>query len=537
MTVLDEVAQDLYDQLTARTFYVVDTEFCTDPQGEHHLISIAVIPVVGGRRTRSGEELYREMNPGVPIDPVSSAIHGYTDTDVADMKPFAAYANIITRRLSEDGAVFVCHNTIDAHVLKAEIARLAADSGQTPVLPDLPVLDTQRLVTAVSYPGVGKSTRVSLDKLCDLTGVPRTKKAHDAREDARATADALIELLKHAATKSVFWTPEDLLEAGQAGTLRQPSGPSHIRSSTVPRPPLPPEHIARHIHPLTDPVTATSPQAVAWLATAEECVALRCPYLRDEAKVAAPANASILIKPLVGMLPRFTDPGQAGTALGAVIELFTHATPGQPPIPQRSLLKWWGTLRPVIAGSTPCDLTSPTTSCPTCWEGGACPRHVTYLPIAEQATLGASTELDNSRVRALLAPTKKSPADTWRKHHPDVLAYAMWRAATHQTEQGHEEAAYSTVEHAVALGLHTQQPRLTELAATNLLEAGQADEALELVRGVLADRNTDPGYDDLADWLRYTEHTLYTQTLPPKKPATNPRRGRPAGHVNPRLYS
>ena len=71
---LDGMARDLYDQLTAATFFAVDTEFSTHDD-EHHLISIAVVPVIGGRRTKASHELYRVMNPGVPIDDVSSAIH------------------------------------------------------------------------------------------------------------------------------------------------------------------------------------------------------------------------------------------------------------------------------------------------------------------------------------------------------------------------------------------------------------------------------------------------------------------------------
>ena len=40
----------------------------TPYDGEHHLISSAVFPVVGGRRTRAGRKLCLVMNPGVPFD-------------------------------------------------------------------------------------------------------------------------------------------------------------------------------------------------------------------------------------------------------------------------------------------------------------------------------------------------------------------------------------------------------------------------------------------------------------------------------------
>jgi hypothetical protein len=64
----------------------------------------------------------------------------------------------------EDGAVFVSHNPIDAHVLRAELVRLdertaAGEPGITvgrSDLPALPVLDTQRLAYESGYPGVGR---------------------------------------------------------------------------------------------------------------------------------------------------------------------------------------------------------------------------------------------------------------------------------------------------------------------------------------------------------------------------------------------
>ena len=98
------------------------------------------------------------MNPGVPIDAASANIHGFTDARRRRQTHLRHYAKVILERLRDDDAVFVCHNTIDAHVLRREIAppqpnatvrrdrlRRAAD------LP-LPVLDTQRLATRRGLP-------------------------------------------------------------------------------------------------------------------------------------------------------------------------------------------------------------------------------------------------------------------------------------------------------------------------------------------------------------------------------------------------
>lgn len=544
--VLTEVGEDLYEQLTARTFFVVDSEFSTH-EGEHHLISIAVVPVVGGRRTKAGDELLRVMNPGVPIDDISSAIHGFTDADVAGKRPFAYYAKVIVERLREDDAVFVCHNTIDAHVLKRELERLdeRAAGGETGLkagtadLPLMPIIDTQRLASAVGYPGVPKGAKLSLDKLCDLTGVSRTSKAHDAREDARATANALIALLRYAADKSAFWTFDDLLQATTGGTTHDPAGPAHIRGRRPQRTPMPAEHIARHIYPLTDPVLAGSDEAERWLDLAAECAELRCPYLRDEATVAAPHNAAVLLKPLMDDLPHFTEPGQAGTLVGAAQELLrvAPAAGADRAIAMRSALKWWGVARKAIQDSPPCDRAEAAASCASCQEGEPCPRDTVYLAVAEQVTLGGGGVLHDQRIREILSPTQKSALNTWRKHHTDVLAYALWRIASTLLEDGQDERAYTVVDQGIAMNLHTIEPRLAELAGDRLVELGEPDRAFAVAQAVLAQRTTDPAFDDLDDWVLFTENALYAQQPPPRPPIRNPRTARPAGHENPRLYS
>ena len=539
-----DASRELFDQLTAVTFYVVDTEFCTDDDGEHHLISIAIVPVIGGRRTKAREEFHRVMKPGAPVDEVTEAIHGFTDADLAGKKPFAYHAKLIAARLSEPDAVFLCHNTIDAHVIKREFERLdertaAGETGLSGLadFPNMPVLDTQRLVTAIPYPGAAKGAKVSLDKLCDLTGEARTANAHDARSDARATANAFTELLRYVAEHAVFWSFVDLQVAGDGGMTHAAKGPSHIRSRATIRKAMPAEHLAKHIYPMSDPVKAHSPEAERWLDMAYECAELRCPYLRDEAKAAASANAAVLIRPLMDDLPHLTEPGQAGTLLGAVVELLDASTPSAPVIAQRSVLKWWNTTRAAIRASIPCDPVKASTACPACLGKEPCPRDVAYLPVAEIVTLGSRGVIDDRRLRELVSTTKTSPINTWRKHHDDVLAYALWRVATYQFDDGHDEAAYSAVDQGIALNLHTIEPRLTELAGNRLVENGDPDKAFAVAQAVLAQRTTDTAYDDLDDWMLFTQNALYAQQPRARKPISEPRRARPDGHVHPRLYS
>jgi len=540
-TKLSDIGQDLYDQLTARTFYVVDTEFCTH-EGEHHLISLAIVPVIGGRRAKANEEFYAVMNPGVPIDDITSAIHGFTDADVKRKRTFNHHARVIIARLTEPDAVFVCHNTIDAHVLRRELERLdeRAAAGELGInagladLPDMLVLDTQKIAKACNYPDAPRSAKVSLDRLCDLTGVPRTKNAHDAREDARATANALIEVLRHTAENSVFWTYDALQDAASGGTTREPKGPAHLKRRDLAQPPPPPEHLAKHIYPLSDPVNADSDEAEAWLTTAAECAALRCPHLRDEARVAAEANGPILLRPLMDDLPHLTAPGQAGTLLGAVLELLTNSPAT---LTARHALLWWTTAKNTIQASAACSRDSINGLCPSCQEGDPCPRDVLYIPVAETATLGSGGELNARRIRKLLDPSVKGPINTWRKHQPEILAYALWRIHQHSTALGNDLPAQRALEKAMALNLHTIEPRLTEPACQRLVDDGDPDKAFTVAGAVLAQRTSDHAYRDLSDWVQYTKNALYAQAPPPRRPITYPRMARPDNHHHPRRYS
>jgi len=540
-TKLSDVGQDLYNDLTARTFYVIDTEFCT-LDDEHYIISLAIVPIIGGRRTTASQEFHAIMNPGVPIDDVTSAIHGFTDADVKRKKPFNHYARVIAARLNEPDAIFVCHSTIDAHVLRREFERLdeRAANGEEGItagladLPLLPVLDTMRVAQAASYPNAPRSAKVSLDRLCDLTGTSRTKNAHDARADARATANALIEVLRHTAEHSVHWTYESFHELASGGTTHEPKGPAHLKPRDKPRIPPPPEHVARHIYPLLDPVKANSDEAEAWLTTAAECAELRCPYLRDEAKVAAEPNGAVLLRPLMDDLPHLTEPGQAGTLLGGVQELVLNA-PATLPI--RTALKWWGAAKKTIQRSAPCSRDTKNGLCPSCQEGDPCPRDVLYLAVAEIATLGAIGTMTASRLHRILAPSTKSPVNRWRKHHPEILAYALWRVARYQQDADLDGPADQALEQAMALNLHTIEPRLTEMACQQLVDDGEPDKAFTIAQAVLAQRTTDTAYRDLSDWVQYTTNALYAQQPAPRPPLRYERKGRPSNTSNPRLYS
>jgi hypothetical protein len=96
---------ELFQLLTQRPFVVLDTEYTADPDGDgDRLISVAVARVVRRKRVRDGE-LYREMNPGVPVSAASTRVHGFTTEAVAGKRPFRHHAPAILAALRVPDAV------------------------------------------------------------------------------------------------------------------------------------------------------------------------------------------------------------------------------------------------------------------------------------------------------------------------------------------------------------------------------------------------------------------------------------------------
>lgn len=210
-----------------------------------------------------------------------------------------------------------------------------------------------------------------------------------------------------------------------------------------------------------------------------------------------------------------------------------------PAIKQAGLLKWWGTVRGAVDTSPACDRSDVNLSCPACQAGDPCPRDVLFLAVAERVALGTHGEMDDTRVRELLHPGLKQPLNIWRKHHGDVLAYALWRIARYRLDHGRDGDAFTVVDQGIAMHLHLHllDPRLAHLACERILETGDATKALAVANTLLGKRTTDPAYDDLDDWAMFTHNALYAQTPPPPKEISYPRRARPAGLVNPRRYT
>lgn len=538
MTTLTAAQFELFERLTERTFLVLDTEYCTDPDGgPPRLISLGLTPVVRGKRTRDGE-LYIEMNPGVPIDQATSAVHGFTDADVARKRGFAHYAPAVLRALDVEDAVLVAHTGADIGVLRGELERLDQAGGNAvglDDLPDLQIVDTSTLPRLLRHPVASTRLSVSLAALCGATGVTN-RSAHNAKADARAAADALIQLLVHAAASMSYDGINALLADHDRGTTRTPRLALHITSRNA-APSVPAAHLARHAAPLTH--RGDEAELAAWLELAGACVQLRCEHLRVEARLAAAENAHALLAPMRALMPSATEPGQPGTLLGALAELLTGGTArADPPattlvMPGKRVFFWWRALLPDLEASALC---AGKLRCPDCWEGNGCPRDTLYKAVANLLTHGEDSELSRTRVKnTLFGNDPKKRVNAWSRFHPAIAAHMTWLVAT--WAESLEKSAATYLDRATSLGLEAHDPHLALMVCRTLAEAGSPTAVEDVAKRALEHATTDPAYDELRTWTTWRQQAaeVHARRSAPRV-IVEPRRARPNGRVNPNPY-
>lgn len=124
------------------------------------------------------------VNPGVPIEPGATAVHGITDEMVRDLPAFAEYAPKMVELMQD--AVFAGFNIkrFDLPVLEREMRNCGydVDYGDRPVLDGLAIFfkHNPRDLTAAYKQYVGK----------------QLENAHDALADTEATAEVLLAMLR-----------------------------------------------------------------------------------------------------------------------------------------------------------------------------------------------------------------------------------------------------------------------------------------------------------------------------------------------------
>ncbi|WP_054301577.1 exonuclease domain-containing protein [Gemmobacter sp. LW-1] len=171
-------------RLEGLTFVVFDTETTglLPAQGDQ-IVQIAAVRIVNGKRV-AGEVFDTLVNPGRPIPPGSTTVHGITDAMVAEAPGIAEVGRAFHK--FAEGAVLIAHNApFDMEFLRRQEAAIGARF-------DHPVLDTV-LLSAVIY---GQHEVHSLDALTHRLGITIPEEArHTALGDTVATADAFLKLL------------------------------------------------------------------------------------------------------------------------------------------------------------------------------------------------------------------------------------------------------------------------------------------------------------------------------------------------------
>jgi DNA polymerase III epsilon subunit family exonuclease len=182
--------------------------FDTETTGLHdtdRLVELAAVRFRGGQVEAEWSVL---VDPGVPIPPAATAVHGLTDSDVAGRETAAevlpAFLDFV------QGAALVAHNApFDLRVLALELLRAGLP------LPDQPVVDTCALsrLLPVSVPNHRLGT------LADAFGVARGR-PHRALSDARVAKDLLRAYLRELGPAADVLVRRHLTQDGLRLSLR-----------------------------------------------------------------------------------------------------------------------------------------------------------------------------------------------------------------------------------------------------------------------------------------------------------------------------
>lgn len=189
------------------TFVVFDTETTGLAPSADAIVQIAAVRLVNGKRVET-EVFDTLVNPGRPIPPGSTEVHGITDSMVIGA-PDIATAGRQFHRFAQ-GAVLVAHNApFDMEFLRRQEKAI----GETF---DHPILDTV-LLSAVVY---GQLEQHSLDALTARLGITIPAEArHTAIGDTVATADAFLKLVPMLKARGLETFGQVLTEVRKHGRL------------------------------------------------------------------------------------------------------------------------------------------------------------------------------------------------------------------------------------------------------------------------------------------------------------------------------
>ena len=177
--------------LTELEYVVFDTETTgLRPSKGDRIVSLSAVRIRGGKIV-SGSVFHTLVNPGRPIPPEATRIHGITDEEVADAP---ALADVLPRFYEFVGrAVLVAHNA----AFDKRFLDLAAREARLPLLEN-PILDTLFLSYGLHPAFEGHN----LDAIAKRLGiVPEDR--HTSLGDARTTAAVFLRLIPLLETRGI----------------------------------------------------------------------------------------------------------------------------------------------------------------------------------------------------------------------------------------------------------------------------------------------------------------------------------------------
>jgi DNA polymerase-3 subunit epsilon len=187
-------------ELDKLVFTVFDTETTGLNPSEDEIVSIGAVRLVNGRLLRQ-ESFDRLVNPGRPIDPASTAVHGIT-SDMLEGQPSIDEVLPAFARFAQD-TVLVGHN------VAFDLRFLELKEAQTGVRFTQPVLDTL-LLSAVVHPDEEDHSLEAMGIRLGVNVIGR----HTALGDAILTAEIFLKQSRLLAAQGLR-THEDVREAAR----------------------------------------------------------------------------------------------------------------------------------------------------------------------------------------------------------------------------------------------------------------------------------------------------------------------------------
>lgn len=352
---------------TGLRLVALDIETLMDEQGRHRIISLGVVPCLGGQ-VSSADRASWTINPGIPVDPDTQRVHGIRDADLAGHPPFEERVLEVISKLAgrfDERVVFVAHQArFDIPVLLSECQPYGG-------LPNFRVLDTMGPILAHLDVTGGNSLAAVAAALGITNPAP-----HEALGDALTTALIACRLLERAADAG-YSDIEKLLADIKAPRVYDLTfaGPTRRRERAVAEPgEISASHAKRHARIL--PRTLGPRLVTAWEKDVRACAEQRCPFLAPQV-----ATAETPAKDLLPTLLRaLEERAKAGDVAGAatIAGAIGHAFEGLPPVAGRNGLRRAAIdlerkLGPKLDALARCDRDDvDRRCCPSCEEGGVC---------------------------------------------------------------------------------------------------------------------------------------------------------------------